>query len=467
MMLNQNNLGNVARDLGHTAQSVEYYIKALEIGKRINNLYEQANILNNLAISQIELNELPLALLSLNEAEKVIHGIGSTSLLLNNLTVRSDLLIKQKKFETAIKVIDKRDRLKDSLNHVDRSKQFEQIKAIVDGEKKLQEYQMLKKLNQVQHEKIRNARIIQILAAIVIVIVLTFLLLLLRNNKIIKKLNRSLIERTNEVEDLNEELQVANEELEAQRDSLVETLEKLEKSQDKLIQSEKMASLGILAAGIAHEINNPLNYIQGGINAIKDSVTEALQKHSTEIISFLEIIETGVKRATAIVSSLSHYSRKEEHVTETCDIHRIIDNCILLLNHRIEERIEVNKEFTSDFFTISCNEGKLHQAILNIIINSIDAIDKKGVIRISTQVRDRMLWLTIIDNGCGIPSENIPKLTDPFFTTKDPGKGTGLGLAIALRTIQDINGTIEFWSEVSKGTIVQINLPVGQKVQSS
>jgi signal transduction histidine kinase/Tfp pilus assembly protein PilF len=463
MMLSLNNLGNVFRDLGQPVKSVEYCIKALEISKKTNNLYEQANILNNLATSQIQLGELIMAQTNLSEAEQIINAIGSTVLRIKNLTLMSELLIKQKRFENAIEIIEKRDWLKDSLSHVDKSKQFNQIKTIVEAEKKMLEYQMLKQLSQIQQEKIRNARIIQLLTGIVLIIVLVFVFLLLRSNKTVRKLNRALAVRTNQVEELNDELKVANEELQVQRDSLIETLGKLEKSQDKLIQSEKMASLGVLAAGIAHEINNPLNFIQGGVEGIKETVTEMLQNNSSDIVSFLEIIEVGVKRAAAIVSSLSHYSRKEDHINATCDIHTIIDNCLLLLNHRIEGKIAITKDFADDFLTISCNEGKMHQAILHILSNAIDAIKDNGKISIRTELNGRIECLTITDNGCGIPQENMSKLTDPFFTTKDPGKGTGLGLAVALKTVQDLQGSLEFFSEEGKGTIVRINIPVVTK----
>ena len=107
-----------------------------------------------------------------------------------------------------------------------------------------------------------------------------------------------------------------------------------------------------------------------------------------------------------------------------------------------------------------CNEGKIHQAILNILGNSIDAIDDKGKIHITTEIKKKMFTICIADNGCGISDDNLSKVTDPFFTTKDPGKGTGLGLSITQNIVEEHRGTIEFQSEVGKGTKVFINLPI-------
>ncbi|MFO7827622.1 MAG: HAMP domain-containing sensor histidine kinase, partial [Bacteroidales bacterium] len=165
-------------------------------------------------------------------------------------------------------------------------------------------------------------------------------------------------------------------------------------------------------------------------------------------------------RATKIVSSLSHYSSQDNFVHENCDIHSIIDNCLHILNHKTINVISINKNYTSKPFSYKCNEGKMHQAILNILSNAIDSIEEKGAINISTKFSNNFLEIIINDTGCGIPNKNITKITDPFFTTKNPDESSGLGLAMTQNIIKQQKGFLEFESELEKGTTVVIKLPI-------
>ena len=133
-----------------------------------------------------------------------------------------------------------------------------------------------------------------------------------------------------------------------------------------------------------------------------------------------------------------------------------------MLNNQIKDRVKVERDYTKQQFSFSCNEGKMHQALLNILSNADQSIDGKGTISIKTKVKENTLVIVVADTGCGIPKENLPRITDPFFTTKDPGKGTGLGLSITLNIIEEHNGKLEFESEVGKGTKVFVNLPLGE-----
>lgn len=248
-------------------------------------------------------------------------------------------------------------------------------------------------------------------------------------------------------------------EINSKKQELENTLEKLKSTQAQLIQSEKMASVGILTAGIAHEINNPLNYIQGGITALETYIHENAKEHLSEIDPLIEIIEEGVKRTSQIVRTVNRFNRSVESSTEDCDIHAIIDNCLLMLRYQMHSRVTIEKNYCNAPLLMQANEGKLHQVFLNILTNAEQAIDTNGKIIITTGNENSSFFITIADNGCGISKENMSKISDPFFTTKDPGKGTGLGLSIVYSIIKDHNGSITYESEVGKGTMVKILLP--------
>jgi len=266
-------------------------------------------------------------------------------------------------------------------------------------------------------------------------------------------------QKTHELEKTNEELLTTNDDLAQQKEELLTTLNELQHTQQQLFQSEKMASLGILAAGIAHEINNPLNFIQGGVYGIENIINERHKEYKTEFIPFLKGIEEGVRRASNIVTSLNHYSRFDKNKTEVINIQDIIDNCLVMLHNQIKTKIEVKKDYQASNYGLIGNEGQLHQVMLNVLSNSVQAIKENGLITIVTKIIDRNLQISIIDNGCGISEENLSKIFDPFFTTKDPGKGTGLGMSISLKIIDEHNGKIKYVSKLNEGTEVIITIP--------
>ena len=131
-----------------------------------------------------------------------------------------------------------------------------------------------------------------------------------------------------------------------------------------------------------------------------------------------------------------------------------------MVQNQTKNRIEINKEYYQTEALAHCNEGQIHQAFLNIIVNAIHAIENKGTIIIKTRKEDNCISIYFTDNGCGISKQHLAKITDPFFTTKDPGKGTGLGLSITYNIITEHNGTLEFESEFGKGTTAKIKLPI-------
>ncbi len=266
-------------------------------------------------------------------------------------------------------------------------------------------------------------------------------------------------ERTEELESVNEELSAANEELYNQREKLISALQELKSAQQTLVQSEKMASLGLLAAGVAHEINNPLNFIQGGITAVENYIEENFGSHKQNLAPLINAIKEGVKRSAQIVRSLNQYSRTDFTKHSNVNIHNLIDNCLILLSNQYKDRIEIVKNYCDCASSLYANEGQIHQAFMNILINAIQAISSEGRIAISTFEQVNAFKVTIEDTGCGIDPKNLSRVFDPFFTTKEPGVGTGLGLSITYNIIKDHNGTISLESEKGKGTKVTVVLP--------
>ncbi len=281
-------------------------------------------------------------------------------------------------------------------------------------------------------------------------------------------------------------------------EELLSTLDNLKATQTQLIQTEKMSSLGQLVAGIAHEINNPVNFIHANLVHLEqysDNLIKAIagyQAHypepSAEISALLEeadieyieedlprlcsSLSTGTQRIQAIVSSLRSFSRLDESGIKAADLHEGIESALLILQHRLKSNstqvaIEVVREY-GELPLVECHSGQINQVFMNLLANAIDELqslepdaeeDRTQHITITTQVVDNWVRISIKDDGRGIAKPQLDKLFDPFFTTKPVGKGTGLGLSISYRIIEEHGGKLYCESELGKGTRFIIELP--------
>lgn len=174
----------------------------------------------------------------------------------------------------------------------------------------------------------------------------------------------------------------------------------------------------------------------------------------------LNAINEGVDRASHIVTSLNHFSRNTSSIDEECDINTILDHCLIVLKSQLKSKITVLRNFNSRPLILKGNDGKLHQAFLNVLSNAEYAIPETGTITITTKRIKNEMHVSIQDTGIGIKKELLSKIDNPFYTTREPGQGTGLGLSITYNIIKDHNGTISYESEPDKGTTVTILLPV-------
>jgi signal transduction histidine kinase len=244
--------------------------------------------------------------------------------------------------------------------------------------------------------------------------------------------------------------------IQSQNIEIEKNLTKLKETQNQLVQSEKMASLGVLTAGISHEINNPLNFINGAYLGLDNFFSKKEPQLREDVKVLLRGMETGIERVTTIVQGLDHFSRDTSDFNEPCDLHQIIDNCLLMLRNLYKDTITIEKHYTHDPLIINGNDGKLHQVFMNIITNAIQAIEDKGTIKIISKKEKHLISICIEDNGCGIEKELLPKVIEPFYTSKQPGEGTGLGLSISYNIIQDHKGTLDVESEFDNWTRVRI-----------
>ena len=270
---------------------------------------------------------------------------------------------------------------------------------------------------------------------------------------------------------------------------LEDTHKELKSTQSILVSAEKMASLGQLTAGIAHEINNPVNFITGNIHplindfndlirilnayekAVKDQhlenrfeLVEKLKKEldipfiTEEVMALLEGIEEGASRTTEIVKGLRTFARMDEEEPKEFDVHKGLNATIALLKNETE-KIEIIRDY-GVIPPIEGYPGKLNQVFMNILTNAIQAVSEGGWVHISTRQEQDLVEVRIQDTGKGMSKEIIERIFEPFFTTKDVGEGTGLGLSISLGIIEQHNGSIKVRSEEGHGTEVVIQLPL-------
>ncbi len=268
------------------------------------------------------------------------------------------------------------------------------------------------------------------------------------------------------------------------------TLKILKEAQDQLLQSEKMASLGQLAAGVAHEINNPIGYVASNIIRLEEYISELIallneyelteQFHTLEnnasvskiknqmdiefvkgdVLDLVNESKEGIDRLQTIVRNLKDFSRSDVNDDWQCaNLHKGIDSTLNIVANELKYKAKVEKEY-AELPEVECIASRLNQVFMNLLVNAAHAIEGFGTIWIRTGVNGDQVWVEVEDSGKGIKEENLSKIFEPFFTTKPKGQGTGLGLSLSYGIVQDHGGQISVRSELGKGTCFRVSIPV-------
>jgi signal transduction histidine kinase len=270
-----------------------------------------------------------------------------------------------------------------------------------------------------------------------------------------------------EIGDLAQSFNTMAQEIQEHREHLEKTMEaktaELKRAQDSLLQSEKLASIGLLASGVAHELNNPLTSILMNVNLLMEEVDD-----QSDLYGELRRISDDTVRCKRIIDDLRDFSRRHELEIHSCDLNEVVGKAVGLIAHQLKHSAITMQEPTySQMPLIPCDPGRMQQVLMNVFVNAIQAMPEGGNLTVRTGLRDKFAEITIEDTGIGISSEARGKIFDPFFTTKPDG--TGLGLSIVYRIMEEHGGKVEIESltkenvraaEKSSGTTVRLLVPM-------
>ena len=287
----------------------------------------------------------------------------------------------------------------------------------------------------------------------------------------LEEMRRALRDKLRSTEEVNLDLeravQMRTADLARKNRELAETLDKLTRAQEQLVRSEKLASIGQLVAGIAHEINNPVNAIVNTVGPLEEAIGEidsadpaARGEAAKDVREMVKVVQRGAQRTKAIVSALHNYSRTDDESVVDFDVDRSIDDSLELLRHLLKQNVTVTKRY-GDAGRVRGHAGQINQVFMNLLTNAAQALTgrDRATITIETSGDANSVVVKIGDDGPGIPGDVLPRIWDPFFTTKDVGEGTGLGLSIVHELVERHGGTITVDTKLGEGTTFTVTLP--------
>jgi two-component system, cell cycle sensor histidine kinase and response regulator CckA len=309
--------------------------------------------------------------------------------------------------------------------------------------------------------------------------------------------------KTEKINHLNKEIMEKASQIEIKNQELEQTLRKLENTQSQILQSEKMASIGQLAAGVAHEINNPTGFVSSNLKTLYDyikdfgglleeyrklvvelnqnsdagvvlsQISEQVKRISDleeevdldfllkDIFELIEESKGGTERIKKIIQDLKNFAHPGDDKPKFADINQNMDSTVNVVWNELKYKADVAKDY-GELPQVRCYPQLLNQVFMNLLVNAAQSIEERGEIKIRTRANNGYVEIKISDTGSGIPKENLPRIFDPFFTTKEVGKGTGLGLNVAYNIIEKHHGKIDVKSDAGKGTTFTIRIPTDQ-----
>ncbi len=493
----KNRIGQVHNLTKNYKVAIFYYRSALEIAQKVNDQKGVAGNMADLAIAYQNLQQYDSAIILGEIALKLSQEVGVTEFIQKSTGLLSELYARKGEgnFQRAYQLAKMFSDAQSALIREENQKILLSLQTEYQVQKQQAEIEILNK----------NKRIQQVMmgALVVGLILLGGWLFSMKRASIQRKRNyEKLREQKTEIETQAENLYKANKAISEQKyaieeknTALEDALNKLRTVQSKIAESEKMASLGQMIAGIAHELNNPINFVYAGtesLQTILEELQEILDKYDQldtvsveefadlqaeihelkdeleyeemkeDIFKLLEDVHNGASRTAEIVMGLRTFARMDSKNAKSVDIHQSLDSTLVILNNKIEGKAEIIKEYDRNLPYITCFQGQMNQVFMNLLANAVHAIEgDHGKIRIKTEfIENEQVRISISDNGKGMDTETQAQIFQPFFTTKETDEGQGLGLSITRDIIEKHQGKIQVESQLGKGTTIALILPV-------
>ncbi len=459
---NYKELGLLFRNMKQYEQAEYVFLQGLEAAQSLGSDGRVADIYLEMGKLYLDIKEIDKAKKNITQSQEIFQNSRDLEGLQQVYVLLSELSETAGDLEQALALMELSTLYKDTFYTSNSNKRLAELRMSFETEQTEIELENLRK-EEAFRTRERNGLFYGVITLILLLAAL-FYAILLR----IKAFRKLLVEK-NKTDALLKE-----------KEALVENLKN---TQTQLVQSEKMASLGQLTAGIAHEINNPINFIAASCFALEsdfdelrphiqkiEKVEEQTENPDSEIAlvvdeipELINSIKRGVTRTQEIVSNLNTFSRKSYGQFEKSNLHEGMDSALTILGNKIKDRIQVHKDY-GDIPLVECQLLRINQVFLNLLNNAIDAMQTGGDLFITTSQQGDQVVIKIKDTGIGMNKAIMKRIFEPFYTTKEIGKGTGLGLSISYGIIQNHKGRIAVRSEPGQGSEFTIYLPIHENV---